>query len=276
MIRGQLRERLPAVWTRFDREYGGVASGFVDLFQQAFESVEQKGRSALDLKSLDRVPDQYLRLLAELVGYRWRNQSSYRFNRRRTKRSIPTYSYKGTLTQFNDIIEEYGSLVNGWTDQASKLLILSGGQGQLSTGDCGIPDADYLNDGVWIWALDRTGDIAGLIAELDASKPLGVRWYYDLVTMLFGVCEVNPVVVKTRTFSYTNANVGILGNSTLSGTLCLGDFFETVVCDHITIVHRQHSSANTLGGALGYAVLGGDLNLGDFEDLITIDVQRSG
>jgi len=112
--------------------------------------------------------------------------------------------------------EEYGVSINGYQDNASILLVL-GQQGHLSYRDCALVSADYYHDGAFVWTMDRAGDPDGFIKDLSGVRPVGERWYYEFLTALAGICEVDISAYITGTYSYSNTqygrlNVGVLGN----------------------------------------------------------------
>jgi len=220
MIRRNLSEKLAQIWLRLDRDRDNFAQRFLSVFQDAIDRAELRAKGALDLKSLDRVPDQYLKLLADIIGYRWNASHGYQINRRYAKRSIPRYSYKGTVTAIQDMAEEYGVSINGYQDNASILLVL-GKQGRLSQRDCALVSADYYHDGAFLWTFDRAGDIEGFFGELQTLRPVGMRWYYDFLTMLLAVCEADVSTHITGTYSFTNTQYGRLGFGKLGNDVYL-------------------------------------------------------
>jgi len=216
MTRRSLSEKLAQIWLRLDRDRDNFAQRFLSVFQDAIDRAELRARGVLDLKSLDRVPDQYLKLLADIIGYRWNASHGYQINRRYAKRSIPRYSYKGTIVAIQDMAEEYGVSINGYQDNASILLVL-GKQGRLSQRDCALVSADYYHDGAFLWTFDRDGDRDAFLDELKQMRPVGERWYYEFLTALVGVCEVDVSAYVAGTYSYSNTqygrlNTGVLGN----------------------------------------------------------------
>jgi len=214
MIRRDLADRLARIWIRLDRDRDDFAQRFLSVFQRAIDEAEARAKGVLDLKSLDRIPDQYLRLLADLVGHLWKTGRPYQRNRREARRAIPRYSYKGTVASIGDLAEEYATTLNGYQDNASLLLVLNK-QGHLSQRDCAIMSADYWHDGAFVWTVDRAGDPDGFIDELTTLRPVGERWYYEFITVLMGICEVDVTAHVMGTYSYANTQYGRLNVGTL-------------------------------------------------------------
>jgi len=220
MIRRDLSEKLAQIWLRLDRDRDDFAQRFLSVFQQAIDEAEARAKGVLDLKAVDRTPDQYLRLLADHVGYRWKTTRSYQRNRRDTKRSVPRYSYKGTIVSIDDLAQEHATTINGYQDNASLLLVLNK-QGHLSHRDCALVAADYWHDGAFVWTVDRAGDPDGFIDELATLRPVGERWYHDFITVLAGLCEVDVTAYVTGTYSYANTQYGRLNSGTLGDDVLL-------------------------------------------------------
>ena len=70
-LRTDLYNRLPAIWRALDKEL--VLKRFLGVVDHDFNSIEQLITEFLEVHSVDRIPTIHLKVLGNLVGYRWRS-----------------------------------------------------------------------------------------------------------------------------------------------------------------------------------------------------------
>lgn len=244
MARTPLFQRLPDIWKRLDAlpdgSYAmdsllvgmdrqdvsmdgvrrGVLERYLGVLDAGFDRSHGMAKAVLDFRSVDRVPDRYLALLADIVGHQWRSDKSHDWNRSRIRDAVRRYSYKGTAEAVRDLAREYGSDTCDITDMASKLIVLNL-QGDLDTDNAHFPDADVYHAGAFVLKIDMMADLAAFREELDGIVAAGTRWYLRIEHQGRAVSEdVCTFRVAGRVQS-TNANNYGLGEGLLDESLWL-------------------------------------------------------
>lgn len=216
MARLPVFERLPKIWHRLDQE--GVLERYLKSWDVELDAVHDKITELLSIRNLDVIPERYLQLLADLIGHRWRSDKTREWNRNRMRDSIRRYSYKGTITQLNDLAKEHGGTGADVTDMASKLLVL-GKNGRLGCTDAAIVSSDYYHDGAFDVQLDRRMDYDEFMADLAHTKPSAEVWFFSLAYYLKVVMEEAWSISRNSRHDSTNAFFGSVGFGTLGKTL---------------------------------------------------------
>lgn len=180
MARTPLFNRLPKVFHRLDdvkdQNDKGVFQRFLEVIDSGFDLVLSKAKSLLDTRSVDKIEDKYLSLMADQVGHVWRSDETKAWNRRRIRNAIHRHSYKGTLTRLGDDVLENGGTQHVVVDQASNLLVW-GVQGKWGCDDCAFVSADYWHDGAMLIDVDEDVDLEALTADMLETCAGGERWY---------------------------------------------------------------------------------------------------
>jgi hypothetical protein len=225
--RPRLFSRLPKIWQRLDGDpndldYVGVLERFLGVVDNDFDRIHAKTKEFFDLRTVDRIPDRFLPLLATLVGHVWDNDKSYAWNRRRVRNSIDRHSYKGTFARMEDTAKEFGAEGITVTDMASKLCVL-GKQGRLSYPDCYLVAPDYYHDGAFKASIvDRTDpriDLNALIEELASTIAAGERWYWEVTWPRSAEFGLNVEFIPGQLFMYGDTQIGSLGMGLFGGPL---------------------------------------------------------
>jgi hypothetical protein len=181
MARRPLISRLPEIWRRLDKD--GELAAFLGLWDFELDAVHTKITELLSIRNLDKIPDRFLILLADLVGHRWRSDKSKDWNRNRMRDSIRRHSYKGTLAQLEDLVAEHNGTGLDFIDMASKLLVL-GKNGRLGCTDAALVSPDYYHDGAFEVRVDRRISYDEFLEDLQHTKPAGEVWFFSLLFYL--------------------------------------------------------------------------------------------
>ena len=249
--RTDLYDRLPYIWRKLDAH--GVLERFLNVVDDDFDSIEQLTDSLLDIHSIDKIPTRHLKLIGDLVGHKWHYNRNLLWNRNRIRDSIRKYSYKGTFVSLNDLVEEHGSHLNKYQDNASKLLIL-GKQGRLSCDDAYIVAPNYWHDGAYVIGVDRAGETEDLLAALLENSPAGVIWFIEYFFVMAGIDEVVGYLLITSALSYTNCLDGGVGYGSLGITEVVGD--RPAPRPHWSYHMVHWNDCDTGGEVLGNTLLG--------------------
>jgi hypothetical protein len=180
MARTPLFDRLPKIFHRLDDvkdEAGkGVFQRFLEVLDSGFDLVLAKATALLGMRSVDKIYDKYLHLMAPIVGHVWRDDDSKAENRRWTRNAIHRHSYKGTQTRLLDEVAREGGTQHVITDQASKLLVW-GCQGMWGCDDCAWLAPDYFHDGAMLIDVNEDVDLEALMEDMAETCAGGERWY---------------------------------------------------------------------------------------------------
>ena len=255
-LRTDLYNRLPAIWRALDKEL--VLKRFLGVVDHDFNSIEQLITEFLEVHSVDRIPTIHLKVLGNLVGYRWRSDRTLIWNRNRIRDSIHKYSYKGSIECVKDLAIDYGSELNMLQDNASKLLIL-GKQGRLSCDDAYLVTADYWHDGAFVAQFNKVGDTDGLGIVIPGIIPVGERWYVEFQRVLSAYPDEFVGILITDGMSISNARDGMIGFGRLGEDLVVniepnGDVYFTYKTGYWHVI-------NPAQPFLGNELLGIDLAL---------------
>lgn len=231
----------------------GVLERFLGVLDSGFDLSASKAQSLLDLRSIDRIPDRYLQLLGELVGHRWRTDKDKAWNRRKIATAIHRYSYKGTMANLDDLVQEHGGGASEVVDNASKLLVL-GKQGRLSCDDAYLVSADYYHDGAFDMLLSEDVDFAEFMRDFEDRVAAGERWYFRLSGQ-------QDVLFETL---ISDSSTGIQPQFTPDGAIGFGILGVSLfVSSQPNGVEKEDTSpiywdleGNLLDGAIGYGRLG--------------------
>jgi len=177
MARRSLYSLLPQIWHRLDTER--VLERFCAVLDDAWDRAHEKARDLFATRSIDKIPDRYLKLRGPIVGYDWRPDKDHAENRRRTAHAIPRHSAKGSYDLLADIIRENGGGEWSVQDNASKLMVL-GKQAKMAQRSCRLVDADFWHDGAFLLTVTDAVDRDSLRLDLAETIPAGERWYLQI------------------------------------------------------------------------------------------------
>jgi len=201
MSKIDLFRRLPGIWKRLDRE--GFAERFLDTISDEYNLTVDTVDGLKRLWSLRDTPIDFLQALTQLIGYEYDDYFSDEENRRIALNAIREYSSKGTFSYYRWYLAQHDIVTHNIVDLASKLLILSGGQGKLSEDDCGIPDADRLNDGIFEFEIENTPHAVERFNNLAKRKVAGTKWVckpsFSVVTECTPLTDIDFVVALRST-----------------------------------------------------------------------------
>jgi len=235
--RVRMFKRLPEIWKRLDRddtrEDGkGVLERSLGVLDTSFDLAQENAAAIKDLRSVDHVPDRFLKHQAPLVGRQWRGDMVHSWNRRRQKHAIPRHSYKGTLARVGDAVADNGG--GDWSviDQASKLFVL-GKQANLGSGACRFVAPDYYHDGAFILCVTDAVDLAGLRADLAETLAGGERWYLRITESDVAITESVITERDAGVEINTNTREGTLGYGRLGIDLWLGGESAQPEAEHV-------------------------------------------
>ncbi len=187
MPRKNLIDRLPSIWRRLDTE--GFLERYLSVWDFELDAVHRKIIELLSIRNIDKLPDKWVDLLADLVGHNWRKNRTHTWNRRRIQNSIRRHSYKGTILRVEDTVNELSGEGCNIQDNASKLLVL-GKQGRLSMSDAYIVAPDYWHDGAFLLEYPNSIPLNDLMFELGDTLPAAERWYFLTRYIIPAVFEV--------------------------------------------------------------------------------------
>ena len=262
MSRTNLYNRLPLVWKRLDRE--GVLERYLEVFDNAFDTVETKANALMLLKSPDTIPDRYLPLIAKQIGHEWDSEKTYSWNRARIQHAIDRHSYKGTTQRLTDDMIELGAESISVQDNASKLLVLSR-QGRLSEPDSYMVTANFWHDGAFVLSLvdsESPGlDRSAVEPALYDTVPAGTIWYLQYSRQLFTIFEMAVSLLHGQALFSGDQRQGLLG----FGKLIVD--YEADRNEFLSwLPNRQtqksyfpivwHRGGTSTDGTIGYGILG--------------------
>lgn len=181
MARTPFYNRLPQAWKRLDDLYGGVLTKYLGVLDSEYDLLRDKIESLLDLRTPNRVPEEFLPLLGKLVGHEWDHDKSYNWNRQRIMIAIYRYSYKGTLDAVDDVITEAGG-DEWWVLDMASTVIVPSRQGDLGTGNCYLVAPDYHHAGAYeLQVTAAVDDVAVIEDHLARNTAAGEFWYLKTV-----------------------------------------------------------------------------------------------
>ena len=218
MARRPLITRLPEIWRRLDKE--GELAAFLGVWDVELNAIHDKITKLLSIRNLDKIPERYLLLLADLVGHRWRNDKTRDWNRNRMRDSIRRHSYKGTLAQLEDLVAEHNGTGLDFIDMASKLLVL-GKNGRLGCTDAVLVSPDYYHDGAFEVRVDRRIAYDDFLDDLQYTKPAGEVWFFSLLYYLNFLFEETWTCERHTFHDDSNAREGTIGFGLLGVNLQL-------------------------------------------------------
>ncbi len=172
----------------------GLLERFLGVLDTELDRVHDKTAELLDLRSVDRIPDRYLPLLAAIVGHKWNSLKSYHWNRERIRHAVRTYSYKGTIARLRDLLAECQAKEIVIQDNASRLCI-PGKQGRPGHPDCHVMAPDYNHDGAFVLRALDLQDQDYFDAGFADGRTAGEVWYFDSLTNPAPYCEVESEII---------------------------------------------------------------------------------
>ena len=184
----RLFERLPTIWKRWDRD-SGFCEDFLDVLDDSCAKAHGSIKDILDLRSIDRIPDRYLALVADHVGHVWRSDKTRDWNRARIRDAVRRHSYKGTHERLADLVKEHGG-GSDWSvkDMASTLFVWNR-QGLWSRGDSFLLSSDYFHPGAFRLCITDAVDLDAFLEDFEETKPAGQVWYFEIAKDASGLCE---------------------------------------------------------------------------------------
>lgn len=187
MARKTLFQRLPAIWRRLDAPTDSAGNidpdsqGLLERYLGVWDEEFARGESLIDalfsLRDAEKIPDQFLRLLADIVGYDWRENETRTWNRLRLQEAIKRHSARGSQALLDVLITEAGGGDWSVTDMASTILI-PGKQGNLGTGNAFLIAADYHHHGAFALYISEDVDLDVLKTSLNDWYPAGTVWFF--------------------------------------------------------------------------------------------------
>lgn len=211
MARKPLFERLPESWKYNDSKTSqidgkGELQRYLEVWDNGFDRSEDLVESILETRDINTIPDKYLRLIGDLVGYRWKEYRSYQWNRQKIRTAISRYSYKGTSIAITDSVYEHGGVWCKILDMAS-LVGVYDRQGSM-TQSSHYFDADFFHQGVYqLWLPDGM-DMEHFLEDFEYLKPAGTKWiiricisecYSDIEFLDYSV----PISIYGANYDYT-------------------------------------------------------------------------
>jgi phage tail-like protein len=218
MARKPLFNRLPEIWRRLDKDE--VLKRYLGVLDEGFNQAHDLAEGVLDFRSVDRVPDRYLRLLGDLVGHEWRSDKDHDWNRSRIRDAIRRYSYNGTAEAVKDLVREHGGGPCNIIDMASTLIVLDL-QGDLATDNAVFEGDDYYHTGAFVLEITDQVNLPELKKDMTKVIPAGTRWYYRIVADGTVADQSIGISESSGPLESTNADEFALGAGKLDENLYL-------------------------------------------------------
>jgi phage tail-like protein len=190
MDRTPLFQRLPHVWQLLDQ--AGVLARFLSVWDEEFWVVQQNIDGVLATRTIEQIPDKFLILLTDTLGFRWNDNNSYQANRSAASNAITDYSYKGTDLAILDLARRCGASYCEIIDMASKCAV-EGRQGTFGEDDNTFFDSDYFHGGVFVLKVSEDIDLENFLVDFEYLKRTGTKWYIHIVITTGVSVELNIV-----------------------------------------------------------------------------------
>ena len=213
MARQTLYSRLARHERAEDTQF--VLKRMFQALDESFDRIESASEILLKLNTIDDCPDAFLFVLAQRIGYEWRSDKSYLWNRDRLSEAIRRYSRKGTKPARHSIIREHDGADYTALDVASTLLVL-GRQGRLGRKDCVLIGPDFYHDGSFLFNVQFPVDTPEFYAEFERQRPAGRLWWYRIPQEIFGPYETDISFDEHQIDYLHNLGEGALGRTIIN------------------------------------------------------------
>lgn len=176
MAKYPLIARVPEIWRRLDLNNSNVAAGLLGTVDSEYEHWNSLVENYLTFLNVDLISDSLLPILAPLVGYTWRYDQTFVWNRDSIRAAIRQASQRGAFEYVYELLTRYGAKYWEITDQVSRLDIWNR-QGGWNCINGVVMDGEMWHDGAFVLTVDSSCNLSSFLIDFDDVRPDGTVWF---------------------------------------------------------------------------------------------------